>query len=85
MIRVCVYCGRILGEKPPLEDKSETHTICEGCLEKMKHDYPHYFEEEKIREKIGWDDENKKPKPLEGTPLIETLGDIVCPSAEAED
>lgn len=34
MIRICSYCARILGEKEPLEDKSETHGICEECEEK---------------------------------------------------
>jgi len=25
----CATCGQVLGEKEPLEDKSETHTFCE--------------------------------------------------------
>lgn len=45
VLRVCAWCHRSLGEKPPLNDRSETHTICKGCWEKMKHDYPHYFGE----------------------------------------
>jgi len=28
MIRVCCVCKLVLGEKEPLEDKSETHTYC---------------------------------------------------------
>lgn len=30
----CAWCGKDMGEKPPLEDKSATHSICEGCREK---------------------------------------------------
>lgn len=33
MIRICSYCGKYLGKKPPLKDKSETHGICDSCLE----------------------------------------------------
>ena len=36
MIRICAWCGKILGEKEPLEDRSETHGMCDGCLEKLK-------------------------------------------------
>ena len=32
MIRVCYVCNRIFGEKEPLEDRSETHGVCDGCL-----------------------------------------------------
>ena len=28
----CSWCGKDLGEKEPLEDKSETHTLCDSCL-----------------------------------------------------
>jgi methanogenic corrinoid protein MtbC1 len=31
MIRWCAYCQTYQGEKPPLEDFSLTHTICERC------------------------------------------------------
>jgi methanogenic corrinoid protein MtbC1 len=31
MIRWCFSCQRYIGEKPPLEDYSITHTICENC------------------------------------------------------
>ena len=36
MIRVCFsesHLGdRIMGEKEPFEDRSETHGLCDGCL-----------------------------------------------------
>jgi hypothetical protein len=32
MIQVCCVCWKKYGEKEPLEDKSETHGICEGCF-----------------------------------------------------
>jgi hypothetical protein len=32
MIRICCKCGKVLGEKEPVEDKSETHTLCDRCL-----------------------------------------------------
>lgn len=36
MIRVCYsefHSGdRVLGEKEPFEDRSETHGLCDGCL-----------------------------------------------------
>lgn len=32
MIRVCSYCGKVFGEKEPLENKEETHRICPECL-----------------------------------------------------
>jgi len=28
MIIKCAWCGKYLGEKPPYEDKSVTHSIC---------------------------------------------------------
>ncbi len=34
MIIKCAWCQKILGEKPPYEDKSETHTVCEECRKK---------------------------------------------------
>jgi len=34
MIRVCVECGRVYGEKDPLEDRSYTHGLCRGCLKR---------------------------------------------------
>lgn len=35
MIRVCAWCSKDRGEKPPYEDKSITHTICPECYSKM--------------------------------------------------
>ncbi len=35
MIRVCCYCKRKMGEKEPLEDKTETHGICKKCYRKV--------------------------------------------------
>lgn len=35
MIRVCVYCKRVFGEKEPFEDRSETHGICDECFPKV--------------------------------------------------
>lgn len=32
MIRVCLWCRKDFGEKPPFEDLSRTHGICEHCL-----------------------------------------------------
>jgi len=34
MIRVCMRCKCVMGEKPPFEDKSETHGICDECWPK---------------------------------------------------
>jgi len=38
MIRICNWYHepKVLGEKEPFEDKSETHTICPECYEKFK-------------------------------------------------
>jgi hypothetical protein len=33
MIRVCYRCKIVFGEKEPLEDKSETHGLCDPCFE----------------------------------------------------
>jgi len=32
---VCAWCGKDMGEKPPYEDESITHTICPDCLKKQ--------------------------------------------------
>jgi hypothetical protein len=32
---ICSWCGRNLGEKPPLDDPSATHTICKECLKRV--------------------------------------------------
>lgn len=31
---VCAWCHQLLGEKEPIENKDETHGICEECEEK---------------------------------------------------
>ena len=33
MVRICCVCKQNMGDKEPLEDKSETHGICDECLE----------------------------------------------------
>ena len=35
MLRVCAWCQKDMGEKPPLDDKSVTHSICDDCLKKL--------------------------------------------------
>ena len=35
MLIICSWCKKKLGEKEPLEDKKETHEICEECYEKL--------------------------------------------------
>jgi len=32
MVRICMYCKIKMGEKPPLENISETHGVCPSCL-----------------------------------------------------
>ena len=39
MIRICAWCKENLGEKEPLENKSETHDICKPCADAMKAKY----------------------------------------------
>ena len=31
MIRICSWCKKVMGEKPPLKNKSLTHGICDDC------------------------------------------------------
>jgi len=38
MIIICAWCGKRLGEKPPLEDKSVTHGICTKCAKELDAD-----------------------------------------------
>ena len=40
MIVKCAWCGKVIGEKSPLEDKSETHGICPDCRKKHFGDIP---------------------------------------------
>jgi hypothetical protein len=35
MIRICCWCGELLGEKPPYESREITGTICDRCKDKM--------------------------------------------------
>jgi len=39
MIRVCMFCDRVLGEKKPLYDKTPTHGICDLCFEEFRVKY----------------------------------------------
>jgi methanogenic corrinoid protein MtbC1 len=40
MIRWCAYCQTYIGERPPLEDYSLTHDICDSCVaEDRQKDY----------------------------------------------
>jgi len=34
MIRVCMDCERVLGEKAPLADKRISHGLCKKCFKK---------------------------------------------------
>lgn len=36
MIRVCMVCKKVFGEKEPLDDKSQTHGICDPCFEEFR-------------------------------------------------
>ena len=31
MERFCAWCGKYMGKKPPLDDKTATHGMCESC------------------------------------------------------
>lgn len=35
---VCSWCKKLLGEKEPFEDQSETHAKCPECLQKQKNE-----------------------------------------------
>ena len=43
MIVVCAQCKKKLGEKPPYDDKSHTHTYCPTCLEATYKEMREYF------------------------------------------
>jgi hypothetical protein len=32
LVRVCMYCSKVFGEKEPFDDRSSTHGICEECM-----------------------------------------------------
>ncbi len=34
-IRACAWCKSVMGEKPPLEDKTISHGICFTCEEEQ--------------------------------------------------
>ena len=36
MIRVCMFCDTVFGEKEPLYDKTPTHGICVPCFEEFR-------------------------------------------------
>jgi len=52
MIRVCSYCGKVFGEKEPLENKEETHGICPECFPEVMKNFEKEMEEIK-REETG--------------------------------
>jgi hypothetical protein len=31
MKTTCIWCGNSMGEKPPYDDKRETHGVCKKC------------------------------------------------------
>lgn len=38
MVCICAWCKTVYNEKEPMQDKSETHGICEPCFAKWKED-----------------------------------------------
>jgi len=36
VIRVCMVCKKVFGEKEPLDDKSPTHGICGPCFKEFR-------------------------------------------------
>ena len=48
MIRVCMVCDMVFGEKEPFYDKSPTHGICDPCFEEFRVKYEN---QEIVREK----------------------------------
>lgn len=55
----CAWCGKDLGQKPPFDNKSISHSICLECRKKME-------EQQKIMDKCtelltkGWGNEYEK-------------------------
>ena len=39
MIRICMFCDMVFGEKEPLYDKRSTHGICDPCFEEFRVKY----------------------------------------------
>ena len=35
MLIKCSWCGKEMGEKPPLEDKRTSHGICKDCYDRV--------------------------------------------------
>ena len=44
MIRVCSRCKKVIGEKKPLADKTETHTFCPEYGRKISKEINKYFQ-----------------------------------------
>lgn len=42
----CAWCGKDMGEKPPLDDDSTTHGMCEDCFKKTMEDIDKITQEE---------------------------------------
>jgi len=49
MIVICAWCKKELGEKEPMENKTETHGVCCFCAALLKEKY-------KIIGPLYWDD-----------------------------
>jgi hypothetical protein len=58
MTAICAWCKKHLGEKEPLEVRTETHGICEACFaemaERVRHDETPYLAEETLGEPQAW-------------------------------
>jgi len=39
VIRICMVCDKVFGEKEPLDDNSPTHGICDPCFEEIRATY----------------------------------------------
>lgn len=51
MVRTCSWCGKHIGEKEPLEDKTETHGICDKCAQEVEKKELNDKEEKMTKEK----------------------------------
>jgi hypothetical protein len=43
VIIVCSWCKKVQGEKEPLKDRRNTHTICSSCFEVQKMEMEEFF------------------------------------------
>ena len=43
VVRKCAWCERVIGEKPPFDDTSITHTICHRCYREVLKDALVFF------------------------------------------